>query len=115
MKQRIDLALAVVLSLSALGCVAMWHIEISALLYLTVVPFFCAQLLLCRLTGRWWSRMFPALPVAAVLLMAGYYLIRDSGWDRLAALILGCVCIAPAVGIVLAWVVWFFTRRRADK
>ena len=41
--------------------------------------------------------------------------MRDSGWDRLAALIFGLVSIAPAVGIVLAWVVWFLSRRYANK
>ena len=115
MKHKLDLILAVLLSVSAVGCVAVCYIDIVLLLYVTVIPFFCAQLLLCRLTGRWWSRMLPSLPVAGVLVMAGYYLIRDSGWDRLAALIFGLVSIAPAVGIVLAWVVWFLSRRYANK
>lgn len=115
MKHRTELFLALGMTLSAVGCVAAWYIEISLLLYLTVVPFFCAQLLLCRLTKRWWLRCQPLVPVAIALAMAAFYLIRDSGWDRLAALIFGLICIAPAVGIALGWCVWLICRRREGK
>lgn len=110
MKHKTDLLLAFGMVLSVIACVVACYVEISWLLYITVIPFFCAQMLLCRLTGRWWIRMVPALPVVAVLTVAGVYLIRDSGWDRLGALIMGLVCIAPAVGIALGWLVWWIGR-----
>ena len=53
MKHRADLLLAFVMTLSAIGCVVAWYVEPAWLLYVTAVPFFCAQLLLCRLSPRW--------------------------------------------------------------
>lgn len=110
MKQRTDLLLAFTMTLSAIGCVVAWYIEPSWLLYITVMPFFCAQLLLCRVSTSRAARSAPVLPVLLALGMAAFYFIRDSGWDRLGALILGLVCIAPAVGIALGWLVWWIGR-----
>ncbi len=110
MKHRTDLFLAFAMTMSAIGCVVAWHVEISLLLYITVVPFFCAQLLLCRVTTSRAVRSAPVLPVLLALGMAGFYFIRDSGWDRLGALIFGLAAIAPAVGIALGWCVWWICR-----
>lgn len=110
MKHRADLLLAFLMTLSAIGCVVAWYVEPSWLLYITVVPFFCAQLLLCRMTTSWAVRSAPVLPVLLVLGMAAFYLIRDSGWDRLGALIFGLAAIAPTVGIALGWAVWWICR-----
>lgn len=115
MKHRADLLLAFLMTLSAIGCVVAWYVEISLLLFITVVPFFCAQLLLCRLSKRWQIRIAPAFPVAVLAGMAFFYLVRDSGWDRLGALILGLAAIAPTVGIALAWCVWLICCWRKKK
>ena len=102
MKNKVDLLLAVGTVLSVIGCVVAWYDNPAWLLYLTAVPFFCMQLLLCRLSPRWQVRIVPAVPVVIVAGMALFYLVRDSGWDRLGALILGLACIAPALGIIVA-------------
>lgn len=101
-EHKTDLILAILLSVSAIGCVVAWYDNPAWLLYVTAVPFFCAQLLLCRLSKRWQIRIIPALPVAILAGMALFYLVQDSGWDRLAALIFGLACIAPALGIIVA-------------
>lgn len=115
MKQKTNLLLTMLMTVSAVACVVLWHIEILWVFVLSAVPFFCAQLLLCRLTGRWWTRTLPAIPVVLVAGTALFYLLRDSGWDRLGALIFGLAAIAPTVGIVLAWGLWFLCRRKLKK
>jgi len=110
MQQKSNLVLTLLMTVSAIGCVVAWYVEPSWLLYITVVPFFCAQLLLCRVTASWAARSAPVLPVILALGMAEFYFIRDSGWDRLGALILGLAAIAPAVGIALGWAVWWICR-----
>lgn len=102
MKYKTEFILAVVMTLSAIGCVVAWYDNPAWLLYVTAVPFFCAQLLLCRLSKRWQIRIVPAVPVAILAGMALFYLVRDSGWDSLAALIFGLACIAPTLGIIVA-------------
>lgn len=105
---KTDVFLGILLAASTLTCIIAWNVEITVLLYITAVPFFCGQLLLCRTTSRKRLRLLPVLPVMALAGMAAFYLIRDSGWDRLAALILGLAAIAPAVGIGLGWGMWVF-------
>lgn len=101
-EHKTDLFLAILLSVSAIGCVVAWFDNPAWLLYLTAIPFFSVQLLLCRLSRRWQIRIIPSIPVVIVAGLALFYLIRDSGWDRLAALIFGMACIAPALGIIVA-------------
>lgn len=110
MKHKTDLALGLVMTASAFACVVLWQIEILWVFVLSAVPFFCVQLLLCRLSGRWVLRLQPILPVAVLAAIALFYFVRESGWDRLGALILGLACIAPAVGIVLGWLVWWICK-----
>ena len=112
MKNKLDLVLLGVFLVSLPLCVWAWFANIVLLLYITVVPFFCLQLLLCRVTGSLTARLVPALPVLLALAGALYYLVRDSGWDRLAALIFGLAAIAPAVGILLGWLIWWLMRRK---
>lgn len=102
MKEKTNVILALGLTLSTIGCVVAWYDNPAWLLYLTAVPFFCIQMLLCRLSKRWQIRSIPVLSVALMGAMALFYLVRDSGWDRLGALILGLACIAPALGIIVA-------------
>ena len=111
MKEKTNVVLALGLTLSIIGCVVAWYDNPAWLLYLTVVPFFCIQLLLCRLSKRWQIRIIPVLPVALMGAIALFYLLRDSGWDRLAALIFGLAAIAPAVGLVLGWGIWSIQKR----
>ena len=84
-------------------------------LSLPVVPAFCSQLLLCRASKRNWVRCLPLVPVVTLLGMAGFYLVRDDSWDRLAALIIGLASIAPAVGDGLGWGVWYLGKRRKQE
>ena len=114
MKHTTDLLLAFAMTLSTIGCVVAWYDNPAWLLYVTAVPFFCVQLLLCRLSKRWQIRIVPALPVVILAGMALFYLVRDSGWDRLAALLLGLACIAPALGIIVALCVAQKTCIRRD-
>lgn len=112
MRYRIDLLLALAMTLSTIGCVVAWYDNPAWLLYVTAVPFFCVQLLLCRLSKRRQIRIVPMLPVVILAGMALFCLVRDSGWDRLGALIFGLAAIAPTVGIALGWCVWWFFDRR---
>lgn len=115
LKHKTDLFLTMLMTVSAVACVVLWHIEITWVFVLSAVPFFCVQLLLCRLCRRWWLRLQPILPVAILGGMALFYLIRDSGWDRLGALIFGLASIAPAVGIALGWCVWWICTVRHKR
>ena len=110
MKHKTDLWLGLVMTASAFACVVLWQVEIQWVFVLSVVPFFCVQLLLCRLSKRLVLRLQPILPVAVLAGIALFYFVRDSGWDRLGALIFGLICIAPAVGIVLGWLVWWICK-----
>ena len=114
-EHKTDVFLAILLAVSTLACIIAWNAEILVLFYITAVPFFCGQLLLCRMTSRNWLRLLPALPVATLAGMALFYLVRDSGWDRLGALIFGLAAIAPAVGIALGWCVWWICRVRHKR
>ena len=107
MKNKWNILLLIVYLITAPICAAavvgnfrIWTVA------MTVVPSFCTQLLLCRVTKRVWLRLLPILPILALLAIAGFYFVRDSGWDRLGALIVGVTAIAPAVGVVLGWGVW---------
>lgn len=115
MKKDLNLWLLLLFMVSLPVCVWAWFGNILLILFITVIPFFCLQLLLCRVTTSWAARFTPVLPVLLTLGLAAFYLIRDSGWDRLGALIFGLAAIAPAVGIVLAWAVWALCRWRRKK
>lgn len=96
-------ALAIILSLSTLFCVGLCFVAPHLLLFFTVVPFFCLQLLLLRLTKRIVLRLVPVYPIVLLLLAAGYYGLFGKGWDTLAALIFALLAIAPAIGCLLAF------------
>ena len=107
MRNRVNVTLLVLWLLSAILCVWNWltFIDLPSF-FLPLIPGFCSQLLLCRMTTKGWLRALPVLPVLALLGLAAYFLVRDSGWDRLAALIFGLAAIAPAMGAALGWGVW---------
>ncbi len=90
-------------------CVAVCCIDITMVLFALALPFFCLQLLLLRLTKKWFLRLIPVCPIALLLLAAGYYAIFGKGWDALAALIFSLLAIAPAVGCILASLVYRFS------
>lgn len=115
MKKHIDLWLLLVFLVSLPICVWAWFTDILLILYITAVPFFCLQLLLCRVTASWAARAVPVLPVLFTLMLSAFYFIRDSDWDRLGALIFGAAAIAPAVGITLGWAVWWLCKRTEKR
>ena len=112
MKNKWNILLLLIYLISAPICavLAITSLGVFALV-LPVLPAFCSQLLLCRVSKRTWVRCLPLVPVAVLLGIAGFYLVRDSGWDRLAALIFGLASIAPAVGDGLGWGVWYLGKR----
>lgn len=116
MKNKWNILLLAVYLISAPVCAVLSITNLGLLsLVLPVLPSFCSQLLLCRVSRRRWVQALPLLPVAALLAMAGFYLVRDSGWDRLAALIFGVAGIAPAVGVGLGWALWLFCEFRKQS
>ena len=116
MKNKWNILLLAVYLISAPVCAALSITSLGVLaLVLPVVPSFCSQLLLCRVSKRTWVRCLPFVPVVVLLGIAGFYLVRDSGWDRLAALIFGLAGIAPAVGVGLGWALWLFCEFRKQS
>lgn len=75
------------------------------------VPVFCLQLLLCRRKRRRIAAIPAAVIISAALLFT-YGFFTATGWDVLGWGILLLLCIAPAVGCVLAWIVWFVMKKR---
>ena len=116
MKNKWNVLLLVIYLISVPVCIVLPIAELSVYsLALPVLPAFCSQLLLCRVSRRAWVRCLPLLPIAALLGLAGFYMLRDNGWDRLAALIFGVFSIAPAVGVVFGWGTWWITRWMKKK
>ena len=113
MKNRLNVALLAIWLVSTVVCIANWmtFLDLPSF-FLPFIPAFCSQLLLCRLTKNGWLRALPSLPVLALLGMAGFYFVRESGWDRLAALIFALYAIAPAVGVGIGWLTWWLTGRK---
>ena len=111
MKNRLNIALLAIWFVGAVVCVVNWltFINIPSFI-LPVIPAFCIQLLLCRATKNGWLRALPVLPVLGLLGLAGWYYIVGTGWDHLAALIFAIAAIAPAVGTVFGWLVWWVTE-----
>ena len=111
MKNKWNILLLTVYLISAPVCVVLSITNLGVFaLVLPVLPAFCSQLLLCRVSERTWVRCLPLVPVLILLSIAMFYLVRDSGWDRLAALIFGFASIAPAVGTGLGWGIWVLYR-----
>ncbi len=110
MKNRWNIALFVIWLVSAVLCAVNWltFLDVPSFL-LPILPSFCSQWLLCRITKNGWLRALPVLPVLALLALAGWYAIFGSGWDMLAALIFALAAIAPAVGAGFGWLFWWAT------
>ena len=111
MKDRTNRNLLLGVVLGAALCAVVWWIDIAMVLFALTVPFFCAQLLLLRLTRKWPVRLLPVYPILLLLGAAGYYLLFGKGWDGLAALILALIAAGPAVGCLLAALVFRFAGR----
>lgn len=113
MKNKWNILLLAVYLITAPICtvISINYLGVFALI-LPVVPAFCSQLLLCRVSKRTWVRCLPFVPVVMLLSIAMFYLVRDSGWDRLAALLIGLASIAPVAGTALGWGVWYLGKRR---
>lgn len=115
MRNKLNLTLLLLWAAGTVACVTgvlytfdLWWLVLCA------VPSFCAQLLMCRLTRRWWLRLIPALPAALLLAAALFYFVRDDGWDRLAALIFAFAGAVSGTGIFFGWVA-FLPRWKHKK
>ena len=111
MKNRTDRTLLLGFVLGVAACIAACMTDISFLFFTTVLPFFCAQLLMLRKTKKPWLRLLPVYPVVLLLLAAGYYWMFGKGWDALAALIFALASIAPAAGCLLALLTHHFSGK----
>lgn len=103
MKDRVNPCLLGGFILSLALCVWAWFYDIRLILFLPAIPFFCIQLLLCRMAR---SRLSRLVPIALDLLMAAVgalLCLLGRSWDTLLGLILLCAAIAPAVGCLLGW------------
>ena len=87
----------------------------SLALYVPVIPAFCLQLLLCRVSRRWYIRAIPSAAVAAAALACGIGMLRAEGWDALGYLILLLLGAAPAAGCMLGWTAWAIRQRLRRK
>lgn len=111
MKERTNRNLLLTFLLGVVLCASVCLVDVSMLLFATVAPFFCLQLLLLRVTKKPFLRLIPVLPIVLMLAAAGYYWLFGKGWDTLAALIFGLLSIAPAVGCIAAGIVYRFSGR----
>ena len=73
------------------------------------VPVFCLQLLLCRRKRRRVAAI-PALLIVGAALLFTYGFFTATGWDTLGWGILLLLCIAPAAGCTLAWIVYVLRK-----
>ena len=115
MKDPTNKKLLVAFLLGVALCAVVRFVDITMVLFALVVPFFCLQLLMLRVTKKLFLRLIPVYPIVLLLLAAGYYAIFGKGWDALAALIFSLMAIAPAVGCVLAVLVHRFSGLSLPK
>lgn len=104
---------AVLLSLSL--CILAWLFEIRLLLILPSLPFFCVQLLLCRVTRRGWLRAVPFLCVAVFGLTGAWICLSARGWDTLLGLLMLFASISPVAGCALGWAAYGLTYSRRRR
>jgi len=73
MKNRLNIALLALWLVSTVGCVVNWltFLDLPSF-FLPLIPAFCSQLLLCRVTKNGCLRALPVLPVLGLLAMAGW-------------------------------------------
>lgn len=117
MKNRTDKILLAVflLTLAAYAAVITYgngtSLEMRLVFSLHAVPVFCLQLLLCRKVRRWVAAI-PALILVAAALFFSFGWLTTTGWDSLGYAIFLAFTAAPAVGCILAWIVWFILKKR---
>ena len=78
------------------------------ILYFHSIPMFLIQLLLFRLSRPWWWKLVPFLP----MLIVGLAFLRIAEWYILAWILVLWWYASPAVGCILAWIVWFVMKKR---
>lgn len=124
MKNRTDRILLAVLLVSAalyalvlLGELLDVFTAEGLLLCLHAVPVFCLQLLLCRNVRQIFVRLIPLLLALLAAAFCLWKMAGAAGWDGLGWAVLFLLCIAPAAGCVLAWIVYGAgrLRQRAGK
>lgn len=99
------------LGLSIASC---W-VDIRGLLFLPGCSVFCFQLLACRRAEGWGGRLAPLLALLAWTGVGLLIAIYEPGWDGLLGVIMLYASIAPAIGIVLAWIIHTITRNVGRK
>ncbi len=78
-----------------------------------VVPFSCLQMFLCRSGKGKWVRCAPLLVIGAAAFACVAEFFMAGGWDSLGWLIMLLLCIAPAVGCSLGFLVhWIIQNRK---
>ena len=86
-------------------------VEICAF-YFPAVPFLFLQLLLCKAAKQKWMKFLPLLAVAVVAMVSAVGCVTASGWDTLGYLFFLLICIGPALGCVIGFVVDWLWRKR---
>lgn len=76
------------------------------------VPAFCIQMFAARRAKRKWLALLPSILLVSWFIFCLYNWITAIGWDTLGWVILLLGSIAPAVGCILAWIVWFVMKKR---
>lgn len=71
-----------------------------------LVPCFLLQLLLCRAVKRVAVRLIPVFLLVGLVAWFSVGIFTSTGWDGLGWAFLLLLCIAPAAGLVLAWIVY---------
>lgn len=82
-----------------------WHFH--------AVPAFCLQLLLCRKIRHRFA-VLPTLFLVVLALWSAYGCSTHDGWDALGYEIFLQLSAAPAVGCVLAWAAYGWTRYKKE-
>lgn len=78
--------------------------------YFHAIPAFCLQLLLCRKIRHRFA-VLPTLFFVVLALWSAYGCSTHDGWDALGYEIFLQLSAAPAVGCVLAWAVYGWTKK----
>ncbi len=75
------------------------------------LPFFCLQLLMCRVGRKNWVKALPLILVLAFAFAAFLGLCMASGWDTLGWMILLILCAAPAAGCIIALLPYWLRKK----
>ena len=70
------------------------------------VPCFFLQILVCRTAKRLVLRLTPVLLLIGIAALFAILFFTSAGWDAMIWAIAFCLCIAPAAGYALAWLMY---------